>query len=117
MSKYGFDDETIGEAVADAIALPKPKPKVARPPAEAVKEAVRAGEKLGFVSREPASVRRPRRGGRRKAPEPQDQINIAGPARVIEAFRAYCDAQGTSSYWVGLEALLKQMTAGEGRRS
>jgi hypothetical protein len=108
MSKYGFDDDPAADPIPEAIALPKPKQKSPRPPAEAVKEAVKAGAKLGFVSREPDAADRPaRKGGRRKAPEPQDNIYIAGPQRVIDAFRAYCDEQGVASYWLGLEALLK----------
>lgn len=99
MSKYGFAEEDT-----PAISLPKPKASAPRPPAELVSEAAKVGESLGFVSREPRKDQ-PRRGGRRRV-EPQDKVLITGPARVITAFRAYCDANDLH-YWTALEQLLE----------
>lgn len=99
MSKYGFTEEE-----PPAISLPKPKASAPPPPAELVNEAAKVGEKLGFVSREPRKDQ-PRRGGRKRV-EPQDQLLITGPARVISAFRAYCDANELH-YWTALEQLLE----------
>lgn len=110
MSKYGFADDDLPEEPAPAtISLPKPKKKAADKPApEALREAVRAGEALGFVSREPDAKPAARRPGRRKAAEPTDQLNIFGPVRVIQAFRDYCDREGLQNYWTGIERLLQQ---------
>jgi hypothetical protein len=112
MSKYGFDEEEQVADPAKAIQLPKPKAKVTDRPAPAeVREAIKAGEKLGFVSREPIESRQSRKPGRRKALEPQDQLLISGPQRILEAFRDYCDAHKISSYWAGLEKLLEKSAA------
>ena len=104
MSKYGFS----AEATAEALSLPSPKQKREKPATELVVEAVKAGEGLGFVSREPrAEATASRRGGRRKS-EPQDKLLIAGPARVIADFRAYCERENIPSYWAALEILMKR---------
>lgn len=113
MGKYGFDDA----ASAPVITLPTPKPKSEKPPPELVADAVRAGQQLGFVPREPVAqpasampetpTARERRGGRRKT-EPQGKLLIAGPERVMEAFRLYCDERDIASYWAALEDLLER---------
>ncbi|WP_425106613.1 hypothetical protein [Ancylobacter sp.] len=109
MSKYGFPDDE-GEA-PPIISLPNPKPKAQKPEPALVAEAVKAGQELGFVPRElPAaerSVKAPRRPGRRRV-EPQDKLLVTGPARVIEAFREFCEQENASSYWVALEMLLNR---------
>ena len=94
-SKYGF---------GGGIDLPPPSPAKPRQPVEkqALQEAVAAGEKLGFVSREPALKRRP--GPKRT--EAQDKVSIPGPKRVIDAFRAYCTDENLT-LWQGLERLLE----------
>lgn len=33
---------------------------------------------------------------------------VAGPARVLKPFRDFCDAEGLSSYWAGIEKLMKE---------
>lgn len=99
MSKYGF---------GGGIELPPTTPvKPRRPVAEdTLQEAVAAGEKLGFVSREPL----PRRKPGPKRTEPQDKVSIPGPKRVIDAFRVYCNDENLT-LWQGLERLLE----GQGR--
>lgn len=111
-SKYGFSDNTAEEAAVPPVKLPEPKPWSERPSEEAVAELARRGQELGFVSREPghaatASVAAAPAGRRRK-PEPQDKVMVAGPARVLKPFRDFCDAEGLSSYWAGIEKLMKE---------
>lgn len=93
--KYGF---------GGGIELPAPTPPKARVPIDrtTLQEAVEAGERLGFVAREPGSKRKP--GPRRT--EAQHKISIPGPKRVIDAFRDYCTAE-TLTLWQGLEQLLE----------
>jgi len=99
MSKYGFGGD---------LDLPAPTPPRPRAPVDssALHEAVAAGERLGFVSRDPKLKRRP--GPKRT--EPQDKVSIPGPKRVIDAFRAHC-ANEDLTLWQGLEQLM------EGRRT
>lgn len=66
-----------------------------------LRNAVIAGEHLGFVAREPNQRRKP--GPRRT--EAQDKVSIPGPKRVTDAFRAYCTAENLT-LWQGLEQLL-----------
>ena len=99
MSKFGFSD-SIKEP--PAIELPKPAKSGKKPDKAKVAKAVAAGKDLGFVSREGQGT--VRRTGRKRT-EPQGKLLIAGPERVIEQFRAYCDQEGVS-YWAGLEVLL-----------
>lgn len=109
MSKYGFSDDE--DEPPPIISLPSPKPKAQKPEAALIAEAVKAGQELGFVPREPPAAERPvkapRRPGRRKV-EPQDKLLVTGPARVIEAFRDFCERENASSYWVALEMLMNR---------
>ena len=107
MGKYGFSDD-VEPAAPQLISLPKPKPKADKPAPALVADAVRAGESLGFVSREPrkkaeAPARRP---GRQRT-EPQAKLLVTGPERVIDAFRAYCEREDIASYWQAIERLLE----------
>lgn len=99
MSKYGF---------GGGIELPPAAPAKPRRPVadDTLHEAVAAGEKLGFVSREPL----PRRKPGPKRTEPQGKVSIPGPKRVIDAFRVYCNDENLT-LWQGLERLLE----GQGR--
>lgn len=93
-SKYGF---------GGGIDLPPATPTVSRVPVDkaTLKAAVEAGERLGFVAREPGFMRKP--GPKRT--EAQDKVSIPGPKRVIDAFRGYCTAENLT-LWQGLEQLL-----------
>lgn len=93
-SKYGFG---VG------IDLPPITPTVSRVSVDkdTLKQAVQAGERLGFVAREPSLARKP--GPKRT--EAQDKVSIPGPRRVIDAFRGYCTTENLT-LWQGLEKLL-----------
>lgn len=96
-SKYGF---------GGGIQLPKQDPNPPKPKQETpdLTKALKAGNDLGFVSREPSTRRKP--GPRRT--EPQDKVSIPGPKRVIDRYRAYCADQNLT-LWQGLEALLDEV--------
>lgn len=94
--KYGF---------GGGIDLPKADASKLRPAIDrtSLTDAVRAGNDLGFVSREPALRSKP--GPKRK--EPQDKVSIPGPKRVTDQFRAFC-AQHDLTLWQGLDLLLSE---------
>lgn len=93
MSKYGFEDEEAPIELPQAPATPKP-----RPAADATQAAIEEGRGLGFVSREATIHRKP---GRRKI-EPTSRVLVSGPTRVLDAFKAHCEAQNVT-YWQALE--------------
>ena len=103
--KYGFGD---GIELPETTA-PRPRPKVDQ---ATLSEAVKAGNALGFISREPS--RRLRPGPKRK--EPQDKVSIPGPKRVIDDFRAFCIAHELT-LWQGLELLLSQQKDKEAKET
>ena len=92
--KYGF---------GSGIDLPKQESIKPRRPVDqpALENALQAGEKLGFVDREPTVRRKP--GPKRT--EPQDKVSIPGPKRIIDQYRAFCTDQDLT-LWQGLEQLL-----------
>lgn len=81
--------------------LVTPEPRHGAP--DALRAAVRAGQQLGYVNRDPAPARR--KPGPR-ATEPQGKLTIAGPQRVFDAFRKFCDDQDMTLAQ-GLDALLE----------
>ena len=93
--KYGF---------GGGIDLPKAPPAKTRQAVDqpSHSEAVKAGEELGFVSREPSVRRKP--GPKRK--EPQDKLTIPGPKRVTDTFRSFCTERNLT-LWQGIELLLE----------
>ncbi|MCV6574508.1 MAG: hypothetical protein OIF58_02135 [Cohaesibacter sp.] len=96
---YGFNKP---ELPADpSITLPAPKAG-RKSNKQAVAKALDAGKKLGFVSRETRSRRRP--GPKRT--EPQGKLTLTGPQRVIERLQAYADDLGGVPYWQAIEKLL-----------
>ena len=95
--KYGFGD---GIELPETTPTPKPRSRVDQ---ATLSEAVRAGNALGFVSREPSGRLKP--GPKRK--EPQDKVSIPGPKRVIDDYRAFCITRELT-LWQGLELLLSQ---------
>ena len=99
--KYGF---------SGGIGLPAQGEPVHRAPVDrtVLKEAVRAGNELGFVDRESPVRRKP--GPKRT--EPQDKVSIPGPKRVIDRYRDFCIEQDVT-LWRGLELLLSEQ---QGRR-
>ncbi|MTJ05153.1 MAG: hypothetical protein FH759_10745 [Sediminimonas qiaohouensis] len=93
--KYGFGG---GIELPKTTPNPKPRPQV---DGSSLSEAVKAGNDLGFVSREPSARLKP--GPKRK--EPQDKVSIPGPKRVVDDFRAFCSSRDLT-LWQGLERLL-----------
>ena len=94
--KYGFNS---------GIELPSQSRTAERDPLDlaALKEAVRAGNELGFVDRDPPARRKP--GPKRT--EPQEKVSIPGPKRVIDKYRDFCIEQDVT-LWRGLEILLSE---------
>ena len=94
--KYGF---------SGGIDLPTQDEPAHRAPVDRtiLKEAIRAGNELGFVDRDPSVRRKP--GPKRT--EPQDKISIPGPKRVIDRYRDFCSEQDVT-LWRGLEILLSE---------
>ncbi len=101
MSKFGFDNK-------DKIDLPIPPKSKSKASSATIQEVAEAGKSLGFVSREASSSKPARRRGRQQT-EPQDKMLVTGPKRVIDAFKDYCDREGSASYCAGLENLLKEI--------
>ena len=94
--KYGF---------SGGIDLPEKGEPAHRAPVDrtGLKEAVRVGNELGFVDREPPVRRKP--GPKRT--EPQGTVSIPGPTRVIDQYRDFCIEQDVT-LWRGLEILLSE---------
>lgn len=102
-SKYGF---------GGGIQLPKVESSTPRAQQKSpdLSRALKAGNDLGFVSREPISRRKP--GPKRM--EAQDKVSIPGPKRIIDRYRTYC-AEHNLTLWQGLEELLNKVD-GRGSR-
>ena len=95
MSTYGFG--------GGGIALPEAQAQRTRVDTDALGRAAEAGRALGFEPRDAAVRRKP--GPKRR--EPQVKMSIAGPARVLDSFRAYCDAHGLTQR-EGIERLMRE---------
>jgi hypothetical protein len=71
----------------------------------------RAGEALGFRSREPASAQlntSPPAGRRQKAAVPSKSVFIKGPEPLIDWFISYADSGEFRSYWEALADIRKK---------
>jgi len=101
-TKYGF---------GGGLTLPAQEDAPQRLPvhADAIHEAVEAGNRLGFVNRDPVPRRKP--GPKRR--EPQDKVSIPGPKRVTDRFRAFC-TENDVTLWEGLEMLLEAQDSAGG---
>ncbi|MCV6547751.1 MAG: hypothetical protein OIF56_10795 [Cohaesibacter sp.] len=98
---YGFNKSE--HSPDPAITLPAPK-KEKPDSRQAVSKALDAGKKLGFVSRQTQTRRKP--GPRRT--EAQGKLTLTGPQRVIERLQAYADSLGGVPYWQAVEKLLDE---------
>ena len=100
--KYGF---------SGTINLPTEGEPTHRAPVDrtVLKEAIRAGNELGFVDRDPSARRKP--GPKRT--EPQDKVSIPGPKRIIDRYRDFCIERDVT-LWRGLELLLSEQQAERG---
>ena len=119
MSRYKFDEAVRAGEGSTALAedgldklrasLAKgTRPQAARPKPDAstIRQVTLTSQAHGFVSREPVSTDRVVRPiGRRPAKEPQSQVSIKGPQRVIDAFKILCNEEDVTA-WEGLELLL-----------
>lgn len=63
-------------------------------------------DKHEFVSREPAT--RVKRERVRNQTGPIEVLSVKGPLDVMNRFKDYCNAQGHSSYWQAIDALLRK---------
>jgi hypothetical protein len=78
----------------------QPKPAPAPEPIEAIDE---VAERREFKSREPLTrVKRVRQS------EPIEVLSVKGPLSVMNRFKEYANAEGHTSYWTAIDALLKQ---------
>jgi hypothetical protein len=83
---------------------PQTEPKPA-PATETLKlDAI--ADKHEFVSREPAT--RVKRERVRNQTGPIEVLSVKGPLDVMNRFKDYCNAQGHSSYWQAIDALLRK---------
>jgi hypothetical protein len=108
MSELGFKRRLPGD--------PKPQADLSGIPTGAIKlderqaeRAGRAGEALGFRSREPSTS--PMLGRRRKVATPMKSLFIKGPAETVDWFISYADAGEFRSYWEALEDLRRRAGA------
>ncbi len=69
----------------------------------------RAGEALGFRSREPSTS--PMLGRRRKVATPMKSLFIKGPVETVDWFISYADTGEFRSYWEALEDLRRRAGA------
>ena len=104
-SKYGFG----GGGIDLPATTPESRPRQKVAPSE-ISQAVKAGNALGFVDREPSTRLKP--GPKRK--EAQDKVSIPGPKRVVDAFRTFC-VERDLTLWQGLELLLTDQKNRGGR--
>ena len=100
MSKFGFDSE-------DKIDLPIPQKNKTKASTATIQKVAKAGQNLGFVSRETSPTKSVRRRGRRQT-QTQDKILVTGPKQIIDAFKEYCDREESPSYCAGLGELLSK---------
>ncbi len=104
----GFKRRPLAETKrpTDLSGIPKGAIKLNELQAE---RAGRAGEALGFRSREPQAE--PQQGRRRKIASPMKSLFIKGPTDTVDWFINYADAGSFRSYWEALEDLRRR--AGE----
>ena len=101
MTDYGFGKK-VTDAKELAVDLTKIKTKSKEPVSdEIVTKVVEEGAKRGFIDRSPSNIRRP--GPKRR--EDQAKLTMAGPKRVMDEFREYCDRENLT-LWEGLETLM-----------
>jgi hypothetical protein len=93
--------ETFGfpkrKGLSEKLGAITPSPAGAAPPVDQVDS---AGERHGFVSREPDIQLR-----RRKPVEPVVTLHTRAPVRVAQPFQEFCE-KNRYSYWEGIEELM-----------
>jgi hypothetical protein len=78
----------------------QPKPAAPSEPVEAIDE---VAERREFKSREPVT-----RVKRVRMNEPIEVLSIKGPLSVMNRFKEYANAEGHTSYWTAIDALLRR---------
>lgn len=82
------------------LAQVQPKPAPEPEPIAVVDE---IAERREFVSREPV-----KRVKRVRMNEPIEVLSIKGPLSVMNRFKEYANAEGHTSYWTAIDALLRK---------
>ena len=78
----------------------QPKPAAPSEPVETIDE---VAERREFKSREPVT-----RVKRVRMNEPIEVLSIKGPLSVMNRFKEYANAEGHTSYWTAIDALLRR---------
>ena len=78
------------------------QPKQAAP-SESVEAIDEVAERREFKSREPVT-----RVKRVRMNEPIEVLSIKGPLSVMNRFKEYANAEGHTSYWTAIDALLRR---------
>ena len=103
-----MNDDSFGFAAArksTAEKLKAIKPNQTRPSSASIERVDRAGEALGFTSRDPSPP--PPLVRRRREIGPTVAINTRAPERVAIPFIRFCE-ENRYSYWEGIEELMKR---------
>jgi hypothetical protein len=107
MNDLGFKRRDPAEIPTIPVSTGIPKGAIKLDDAQA-ERAGRAGEALGFRSREPASTpldKSPPSGRRQKGAIPSKSVFIKGPESLIDWFITYTDSGEFRSYWEALADL------------
>ncbi len=108
MTEDSFGFSAARKSTADKLKSIKPSPSH---PAPAMERVDRAGEALGFRSREPEPPPAPAPLRRRREIGPTVAINTRAPERVAGPFIRFCE-ENRYSYWEGIEELMKRAGIG-----
>jgi hypothetical protein len=107
MSDLGFKRRDPADNPITPVSEGIPKGAIKLDEAQA-ERAGRAGEALGFRSREPAPIsldKSPPSGRRQKGAVPSKSVFIKGPEPLIDWFITYTDSGEFRSYWEALADL------------
>lgn len=102
MTDDGFGFSAARKTTADKLKAIKPGTPQSN--TGEIERTDRAGEALGFVSREPLATKLTRR---RREIGPTVAINTRAPERVADPFIRFCE-ENRYSYWEGIEELMKR---------
>lgn len=80
----------------------RPAPIVETVAAEVEDKIEEVSESRGFTSRQAQT-----RVKRQRSNEPIEILSVKGPLSVLNRFKEYANANGHSSYWTALDALLR----------
>lgn len=103
MTEDSFGFSSARKSTADKLKTIKPSESSSDP--ALVERVDRAGEALGFTSRE--SLPTPKFIRRRREIGPTVAINTRAPERVADPFIRFCE-ENRYSYWEGIEELMKR---------